>query len=40
MDEDDYRIHGTGIFTYMKTIQINQMYGKIPYMDSMGLDIL
>ena len=29
-------IHGTGIFTYMKTIKINQMLVNLPYRDGMG----
>jgi len=31
-----HRIHGTGIFPYMKTIKINHVYVNIPYMDPMG----
>ena len=31
-----HRIHGTGIFTYMKTIKFSQMEVNIPYMDPMG----
>ena len=33
-----HRIHGTGIFTYICSIKINQMYVNMPYMDDMGYE--